>query len=225
MDAVETSKALPKAKSLMQPWHLLAAAGALCFAGFLIMRLGAAQAAVFATHISGFEHRVVANSEGRVLHQGAGPVHRLGEDRWLAIDRQARTSVWFDDSGRELRRGPYVEIRSGGFARHPDDPDRGTLFNTWSQQGMALLRADGSPFIDWQPGHGDWAATGHPQRYSWQPREGGERIFDARGRLRLELDDMQMRAAGPFAVQALYLVCRHDAAQPCELRDEAGAIR
>lgn len=225
MDGVEAGKASQKTGPFLKLRHLLAAGVALCLAAYLIVRPGSAPAAVFATHVSGFEQALVADSHGRVVHHGAAQPQRLAADRWVAIDRQARASVWFDDSGHELRRGPYVEIRSEEFTRHPDDPDPGALFNTWSQQGMALLRADGSAFVDWQPGYGKWAATGHPRRYSWQPREGGERIFDARGELRMELDEMHFRAAGPFSAQALYLLCGYDAEQPCELRDEAGSVR
>lgn len=185
--------------------------------------LQSASAAVFSTHASGFDTPIIADSRGRVLHQGDARPRRLAADRWLAVDFDAQRSSWFDEQGRVLREGPYVEIRSDGFARHPDDPDQQPLFNAWSRQGMALLRADGSAFIDWQPGSGEWSATGHPQRYSWRPSEGGERIFDAQGTLRLSLDDEQMRAAGPFASRALYLVCDYSE-RPCELRDEAGKV-
>lgn len=39
----------------------------------------------------------------------------------------------------------------------------------------------------------------------------------------LALDENHWRVAGPFAGQALYLVCGYDEGQPCRLRDEAGA--
>ena len=208
----------------MKRWPLVLAGGALCVAALFLLRSGTAPAATFATDASGFNKQLIADSQGRVLHLGS-PVRRLAADRWMAVDFDAQSSLWFDDSGRVLHEGPYVEIRSDEFARHPQDPEQGPLFTTWSKRGMALLNADGSPFIDWQPGYGDWSITQHPQRYSWQPRDGGERIFDERGTLRLALDEYDLRAAGPFATQALYLICRYDSEQPCEGRDEDGRVR
>ncbi|MFG3450246.1 hypothetical protein ACGFZ3_16885 [Stenotrophomonas sp. NPDC047960] len=120
-------------------------------------------------------------------------------------------------------KGPYVELRSDApFERHPDDPDEAPLFSTWSRAGTALLRADGSTFLDWQPGSGEWAITAHPQRYSWRSREAGERIFDARGQLRMQFAKGELRAAGPFPERSEYLVCDLNPGTPCALRDEAG---
>lgn len=208
----------------MKRWPLFIAGGALCAGAFLLLRLDAAPAATFVTDASGFNTQLIADSQGHLLHQGS-PARRVAADRWLTVDFDAQTSLWFDDGGRVLNEGPYVEIRSDNFERHPQDPARDLLLIAWSKQGMALLNADGSPFIDWQPGFGEWAITGHPQRYSWQPRDGGERVFDAQGKLRLELKESELRAAGPFATQALYLICRYDSEQPCELRDEDGRVR
>jgi len=197
--------------------------GAVALAGGVLLNPCGALAGTFVTDVSGFDQKLVVDGRGRVLQRGA-PASRLAADRWLVVDFAAQRSLWFDDSGRVLERGPYVEIRSA-FARHPQDPDPTPLFIAWSHQGMALLRADGRPQIDWQPGYGDWSATGHPQRYSWQPREGGERIFDERGREVLALDEDHWRVAGPFVDLPLYLICSHDDELPCQLRDEAGVTR
>lgn len=207
-----------------QRWPLLIGVGGLITSAFFLLHSASAPAATFSTQASGFNRQLVADSQGRVLHQGS-PAMRLAADRWIVIDFEAQTSTWFDDSGRVLHQGPYVEIRSDDFSRHPDDPDQSPIFNTWSRQGMALLHGDGTPMVDWQPGYGDWALTGHPQRYSWRPRDGGERIFDSQGRLRMELDEDQLRAAGPFATQALYLICQYDREELCALRDEEGKVR
>lgn len=202
-------------------WPLLVIVGAALLAADLHWR--PAQAATFATSVSGFEHPVAADSQGRILQPRAARLRRLAPDRWLAVDFEAQTSRWFDDAGKLLHEGPYVEIRSGEFRRHPADPDRSALFSAWSKLGTALLRADGSVFLDWQGGSGEWSATDHPQRYRWRLRRGGERIFAADGTLRLAVPDDLSLVAGPFARQALYLLC--DFEQACELRDEAGEVR
>mgnify|MGYP003575544281 CR=1 FL=1 len=183
----------------------------------------AGEPATFSLQASGFDTGVVADDQGRLVQAWPGRPQRLAPGRWVSVDFDAKRSVWFDDAGRVSRRGPYVEIRDGEFARHPDDPDRSPLFSTWSHEGTALLRADGSAFIDWQPERGgEWAITAHPQRYSWRPRDGGERIFDQHGQLRLRLEDHELRAAGPFAGRAQYLICDLSVEGPCALRDEAG---
>jgi len=184
----------------------------------------AVEPTAFIVQASGFDAALVADSSGRVIHPGPGTPQRLAAGHWLAVDFQSRSSVWFDDAGRVRSRGPYVEIRMPGFSRHHDDPDATPLFSAWSQAGTALLRADGSRFIDWQPGHGEWSATAHPQRYSWRSRDAGERIFDTQGRVQLQLEAHELRAAGPFAGRPQYLVCDLSSASPCALRDEAGSV-
>jgi len=177
----------------------------------------------FVLQASGFESGLVANDQGRLIQEWPGRPQQIAPDRWLVVDFERSSSVWFDDAGRVALKGPYVELRSdAAFDRHPDDPDPTPLFSTWSRAGTALLRADGSTFVDWQPGSGEWAITAHPQRYSWRSRETGERIFDARGQLRMQLAKGELRAAGPFPERTQYLVCDLDPGTPCALRDEAG---
>lgn len=135
----------------------------------------------FVLQASGFDSGLVANDQGRLIQEWPGRPQQVAPNRWLVVDFERSSSVWFDDAGRVSLKGPYVELRSdAAFERHRDDPDEAPLFSTWSRAGTALLRADGSTFIDWQPGSGEWAITAHPQRYSWRSREAGERIFDAR---------------------------------------------
>ncbi len=199
-----------------------------CLPVLLAGMLGAAPAwasetVTFPLQASGFDTAVVADARGRLVQSGPGRPQRLAPGRWVAVDFQSKTSVWFDDVGRVSSRGPYVELRSSALARHPDDPVRGSLFSAWSQEGTGLLRADGSMFLDWQPERGgEWTITAHPQRYSWRSREAGERIFDQHGQLRLQLGDHELRAAGPFAGRAQYLICDLSVQAPCALRDEAG---
>jgi hypothetical protein len=177
----------------------------------------------FVLQASGFESGLVANDQGRLIQEWPGRPQQIAPDRWLVVDFERSSSVWFDDAGRVALKGPYVELRSdAAFDRHPDDPDPTPLFSTWSRAGTALLRADGSTFVDWQPGSGEWAITAHPQRYSWRSRETRERIFDARGQLRMQLAKGELRAAGPFPERTQYLVCDLDPGTPCALRDEAG---
>lgn len=177
----------------------------------------------FVLQASGFDSALVANEQGRLIQEWPGRPQQIAPNRWLVVDFERSSSVWFDDAGRVSLKGPYVELRSdAAFERHPEDPDRALLFSTWSRAGTGLLRADGSTFIDWQPGSGEWAITPHPQRYSWRSREAGERIFDARGQLRMQLAKGELRAAGPFPERTQYLVCDLDPGTPCALRDEAG---
>jgi hypothetical protein len=177
----------------------------------------------FVLQASGFDSAVVANDQGRLIQAWPGRPQQIAPNRWLAVDFKTSRSVWFDDTGRVSLRGPYVELRSDApFERHPVDPDPTPLFSTWSEAGTGLLRADGSSFVDWQLGSGEWAITAHPQRYSWRSREAGERIFDARGQLRMQLATGELRAAGPFPERAQYLVCDLEPGTPCALRDEAG---
>ncbi|WP_447785381.1 hypothetical protein [Stenotrophomonas bentonitica] len=196
--------------------------------GLLALVLGIAPAwaeapQTFVLQASGFESGLVANDQGRLIQEWPGRPQQIAPDRWLVVDFARSSSVWFDDAGRVSLKGPYVELRSdAAFDRHPDDPDPTPLFSTWSRAGTALLRADGSTFVDWQPGSGEWAITAHPQRYSWRSREAGERIFDARGQLRMQLAKGELRAAGPFPERTQYLVCDLDPGIPCALRDEAG---
>lgn len=195
---------------------------------FLALALGIAPAwagapQTFVLQASGFESGLVANDQGRLIQEWPGRPQQIAPDRWLVVDFERSSSVWFDDAGRVSLKGPYVELRSdAAFDRHPDDPDPTPLFSTWSRAGTALLRADGSTFVDWQPGSGEWAITAHPQRYIWRSRETGERIFDARGQLRMQLAKGELRAAGPFPERTQYLVCDLDPGTPCALRDEAG---
>lgn len=177
----------------------------------------------FVLQASGFESGLVANDQGRLIQEWPGRPQQVAPNRWLVVDFERSSSVWFDDTGRVSLKGPYVELRSdAAFERHPDDPDKAPLFSTWSRAGTGLLRADGSTFVDWQPGSGEWAITAHPQRYSWRSREAGERIFNARGQLRMQLAKGELRAAGPFPERTQYLVCDLDPGTPCALRDEAG---
>lgn len=195
---------------------------------FLALALGIAPAwaeapQTFVLQVSGFESGLVANDQGRLIQEWPGRPQQVAPNRWLVVDFERSSSVWFDDAGRVSLKGPYVELRSdAAFDRHPDDPDPTPLFSTWSRAGTALLRADGSTFVDWQPGSGEWAITAHPQRYSWRSREAGERIFDARGQLRMQLAKGELRAAGPFPERTQYLVCDLNPGTPCALRDEAG---
>ncbi len=195
---------------------------------FLALALGIAPAwaeapQTFVLQASGFESGLVANDQGHLIQDWPGRPQQIAPDRWLVVDFERSSSVWFDDAGRVSLKGPYVELRSdAAFDRHPDYPDPTPLFSTWSRAGTALLRADGSTFVDWQPGSGEWAITAHPQRYSWRSREAGERIFDARGQLRMQLAKGELRAAGPFPERTQYLVCDLDPGTPCALRDEAG---
>lgn len=182
----------------------------------------AAEPQAFVLQASGFDAGLVANDQGRLVQEWPGRPQQLAAGRWVAVDFDTSRSVWFDDAGRVSLRGPYVEIRDGAFARHPDDPDQTPLFSAWSEAGTALLRADGSTFTDWQPGQGEWEVTPHPQRYSWRSREAGERIFDAHGQLHLQIGADQRRAAGPFPERAQYLICDVQTQAPCALRDEAG---
>ncbi|WP_421567055.1 hypothetical protein [Stenotrophomonas sp. PD6] len=197
-------------------------------AALLALALGIAPAwaeepQAFILQASGFDSAVVANDQGRLIQAWPGRPQQIAPDRWLAVDYDTSSSVWFDDKGRVSLRGPYVELRSDApFERHPADPDPTPLFSTWSKAGTGLLRADGSTFVDWQPGSGEWAITPHPQRYSWRSREAGERIFDARGQLRMQLAMGELRAAGPFPGLAQYLVCDLEPGTPCALRDETG---
>jgi hypothetical protein len=178
----------------------------------------------FVLQASGFETALVANDQGRLIQEWPGRPQQIAPNRWLAVDFETSRSVWFDDTGRVSLRGPYVELRSDApFERHPEDPDPTPLFSAWSKAGTGLMRADGSSFVDWQPGSGEWAITPHPQRYSWRSREAGERIFDARGQLRMQLAKGELRAAGPFPDRAQYLVCDLEPGTPCALRDEAGS--
>lgn len=181
-----------------------------------------AEPETFLLQASGFENAIVANERGQLIQDWPGRPQLLAPGRWVAVDFETRRSVWFDDAGQVSRRGPYVEIRQGAFERHADDPDRRPLFSTWSKAGTALLFADGSPFVDWQPEQGQWSRTGHPQRYSWRSRDAGERIFDQDGALRLQLLGDEMRAAGPFAGRSDYLVCGMSDGGVCVLRDETG---
>jgi len=177
----------------------------------------------FVLQASGFESGLVASDQGRLIQAWPGRPQQIAPDRWLVVDFERSSSVWFDDAGRVSLKGPYVELRSDtAFERHRDDPDPTSLFSTWSRAGTALLRADGSTFVDWQPGSGEWSITAHPQRYSWRSREAGERIFDARGQLRMQLAKGELRAAGPFPERTEYLVCDLNPGTPCALRDEAG---
>lgn len=195
---------------------------------FLALALGIAPAwaeapQTFVLQASGFESGLVANDQGRLIQEWPGRPQQVAPNRWLVVDFERSSSVWFDDTGRVSLKGPYVELRSdAAFERHPDDPDKAPLFSTWSRAGTGLLRADGSTFVDWQPGSGEWAITAHPQRYSWRSREAGERIFDARGQLRMQLANGELRAAGPFPERTQYLVCDLNPGTPCALRDEAG---
>jgi hypothetical protein len=198
-------------------------------AALLALALGIAPARAdepqtFVLQASGFDSAVVANDQGRLIQAWPGRPQQIAPNRWLAVDFETSRSVWFDDTGRVSLRGPYVELRSDApFERHPEDPDPTPLFSTWSEAGTGLMRADGSSFVDWQPGSGEWAITAHSQRYSWRSREAGERIFDARGQLRMQLAKGELRAAGPFPDRAQYLVCDLDPGTPCALRDEAGS--
>jgi len=177
----------------------------------------------FDLQASGFDSGLVANDQGHLIQEWPGRPQQVAPNRWLVVDFERSSSVWFDDTGRVSLKSPYVELRSdAAFERHPDDPDLTSLFSTWSRAGTGLLRADGSTFIDWQPGSGEWAITAHPQRYSWRSREAGERIFDARGQLRMQLAQGELRAAGPFPERTQYLVCDLNPGTPCALRDEAG---
>ncbi|MDF2816393.1 MAG: hypothetical protein K0S73_333 [Stenotrophomonas rhizophila] len=195
---------------------------------FLALALGIAPAwaeepQTFVLQASGFDSGLVANDQGRLIQEWPGRPQQVAPNRWLVVDFERSSSVWFDDAGRVSLKSPYVELRSdAAFNRHPDDPDPTPLFSTWSRAGTALLRADGSTFVDWQPGSGEWAITAHPQRHSWRSREAGERIFDARGQLRMQLAKGELRAAGPFPERTQYLVCDLNPGTPCALRDEAG---
>lgn len=196
--------------------------------GLLTLALGIAPAGAeepqtFVLQASGFDSGLVANDQGRLIQEWPGRPQQVAPNRWLVVDFERSGSVWFDDAGRVSLKGPYVELRSDApFERHPDDQEKAPLFSTWSRAGTALLRADGSTFLDWQPGSGEWAITAHPQRYSWRSREAGERIFDARGQLRMQLAQGELRAAGPFPERTQYLVCDLNPGTPCALRDEAG---
>jgi hypothetical protein len=182
----------------------------------------AAEPVTFVLQASGFDAGVVANADGRLIQAWPGRPQQLTPHRWVAVDVDTHRSVWFDDAGHVSMRGPYVEIHDGAFARHPEDPDQTALFSAWSEAGTGLLRADGSTFIDWQPGQGEWAVTPDPQRYRWRSREAGERIFDERGQLRMQLGPNEIRAAGPFPGRAQYLICDLSTRAPCALRDEVG---
>ncbi|MES2821107.1 MAG: hypothetical protein V4812_19195 [Pseudomonadota bacterium] len=182
------------------------------------------QRTLFEFHASGFNATGVADSQGRVLHLEAAQPRRLAPDRWVAIDLEDDSSVWFDDSGRVLARLSYAEIDSQPFQRNPDDPDQSPLWKIWSNDRVSLVTADGSLPLPWQDGHGDWQATAHPGRIVWAPRSGGEVVFDWRGRERLRLtDEGPRRVSGPFPNRALYLLCDDARATPCALRDEDGA--
>ncbi|WP_312315833.1 hypothetical protein [Stenotrophomonas sp.] len=184
----------------------------------------AAEPVAFVLQADGFDTALVADSHGRLIQDWPGRPQRLAPGRWLAVDFESKRSVWFNDAGEVSRKGPYVEIRSGPFQRHVDDPDQSPLFSAWSHDGTALLRADGTAFIDWQPGSGEWTRTAHPQRYSWRSRGAGERIFDQDGRVRMALLEDERRAAGPFAGRPQYLICEMPGPGACALRDEAGGI-
>lgn len=183
----------------------------------------ASQPATFVLQASGFESGVVANDRGRLVQEAPGRPQQLAPGRWVAVDHDGSQGVWFDADGRVSLKGPYVEVRSPPFERNVDDPDQSPLFVVWSQAGVGLLRADGSTFIEWQPGEGKWSRTAHPQRYSWRSSE-GERIFDPHGKLRLALTANELRVAGPFPDRTAYLVCDPATTDPCALRDEAGGV-
>jgi hypothetical protein len=68
------------------------------------------EAAFFEFHAGGFPASGVADDRGRVLHLEAGQLRRLAPDRWVAIDFEGKSSIWFDNSGRVLARLGYVEI-------------------------------------------------------------------------------------------------------------------
>lgn len=89
----------------------------------------AGEPATFVLQASGFDAGVVADDQGRLIQAWPGRPNRLAPGRWVVVDVETRSSVWFDDAGRVSRRGPYVEIGSPAFARHPDDPDRSPLFS------------------------------------------------------------------------------------------------
>lgn len=192
--------------------------GGMCF----LASAWAAEPSAFLLQADGFNTAVVGDAQGRFVQSWPGQPHRVSPGRWVTVDRDAKRSVWFDDAGHVSARGPYVEVRSPAFARHPGDPDQSPLFSTWSEAGIGLLHADGRVFLDWQPEGGQWTGTTHPQRYSWRSRVAGERIFDQNGSVRLQLHESEMRAAGPFADRPQYLVCDATDGTPCTLRDEAG---
>lgn len=182
------------------------------------------EVAFFAFFASGFPAAGVADSQGRVLHLDASRPRRLAPERWVAIDFEGQSSVWFDGSGRSLARLGYAEIESEPFQRNPDDPDQRPLWKIWSDNRVSLVDADGRLPLPWQDGHGEWLATVHPGRILWRPRRGGEVIFDWDGRERLRLaDEGPVRVSGPFPSRALYLICEAEREKPCSLRDEAGA--
>ncbi len=183
----------------------------------------ASQPVTFVLQASGFESAVVADDQGRLIQDAPGRVQQLTPDRWVAVDHGSSQSVWFDAVGRVSLKGLYVEIRSPAFERNADDPDQRPLFIAWSKAGTGLLHSDGSTFIEWQPGQGEWTRTAHPQRYSWRSRE-GERIFDQQGKLRLSLKAEELRAAGPFPDRTEYLVCNLATQAPCTLRAETGTV-
>jgi len=192
----------------------------------LLVSLPAAQASepfTFLLQASGFETAIVADDRGRLVQTWPGRSQRLTANRWVAVDAGSSQSVWFDADGRVSMTGPYVEIRSPAFERNADDPDQRSVFIAWSNAGTGLLHADGSTFIGWQPGQGEWTRTAHPQRYSWRSRE-GERIFDQQGALRLSLKADELRVAGPFPGRTGYLVCTLATEAPCTLRDESGTV-
>lgn len=138
--------------------------------GLLALALGIAPAwaeepQTFVLQASGFDSAVVANDQGRLIQEWPGRPQQVAPNRWLVVDFERSGSVWFDDAGRVSLKGPYVELRSDApFERHPDDPDKAPLFSTWSRAGTALLRADGSTLLDWQPGSGEWAITASRER-------------------------------------------------------------
>jgi hypothetical protein len=181
------------------------------------------EAAFFEFHAGGFPASGVADDRGRVLHLEAGQLRRLAPDRWVAIDFEGKSSIWFDNSGRVLARLGYVEIESEPFQRNPDDPDQSPLWKIWSNDRVSLIAADGELALPWQEGNGEWQATAHPGRILWVPRSGGEIFFDWSGRERLHLaDEGPQRVSGPFPNRALYLLCDAVGKEPCRLRDEAG---
>lgn len=174
---------------------------------------------------SGFHQYGVADTQGRVLRLDNSRPERLAANRWMAVDYEAKTSVWFDDNGRILAQAGYTEVKDPPLERNPADPAKEPLWPIWSEQGMTLMAADGSLPIAWQKGHGDWRATPHPGRVSWMPRKGDEVIFDWSGRERMRINVREeMRASGPFSDRALYLICSYDPEQPCTLRDEDGKV-
>lgn len=120
---------------------------ALLAVAFCAARVWAGEAMTFPLMASGFEVAVVGDAQGRLVQRWRGRPQRLAPGRWVAVDFDTKTSVWFDDAGRVSARGPYVELGSRALPRHPDAPDRSPLFSAWSQHGTGLLRADGSVFV------------------------------------------------------------------------------